>query len=206
MPPRQICKLLLAATALCAVNPAQAQLSLRYDGRADFQFYTSNSREPPGALRGEQDYTARFYYDDLGTQVAAALYVNDALVEFYDFCDDLPGNCAPLEISAISVGSITGSTPENYMTIGVISPGAFGGLPLIGPGRRIYDLVAEDESIAFLAFSLFDDQTGFAYNDAVGTVSRVTTAVPEPQSWAMLIGGFGLTGAMLRRRRRPVSA
>jgi len=28
--------------------------------------------------------------------------------------------------------------------------------------------------------------------------------VPEPQSWAMLIAGFGLTGAAMRRRRRQV--
>jgi hypothetical protein len=28
-----------------------------------------------------------------------------------------------------------------------------------------------------------------------------TTAVPEPASWAMLIIGFGLTGAAARRRR-----
>jgi hypothetical protein len=29
--------------------------------------------------------------------------------------------------------------------------------------------------------------------------------VPEPASWAMLLAGFGLTGAMMRRRR-PVPA
>jgi uncharacterized repeat protein (TIGR03803 family) len=29
-----------------------------------------------------------------------------------------------------------------------------------------------------------------------------TGAVPEPASWAMLIAGFGLTGAVMRRRRR----
>jgi hypothetical protein len=28
-----------------------------------------------------------------------------------------------------------------------------------------------------------------------------TGAVPEPASWAMLIAGFGLTGAAMRRRR-----
>ena len=30
--------------------------------------------------------------------------------------------------------------------------------------------------------------------------------VPEPSSWAMLIGGFGMTGAVLRRRKTAVAA
>lgn len=30
--------------------------------------------------------------------------------------------------------------------------------------------------------------------------------VPEPASWAMMIAGFGLTGAMLRRRRAVIAA
>ncbi len=35
----------------------------------------------------------------------------------------------------------------------------------------------------------------------------VAGAVPEPESWAMLTIGFGLAGAMLRRRRtRPLAA
>jgi hypothetical protein len=33
-------------------------------------------------------------------------------------------------------------------------------------------------------------------------VRDVTTDVPEPASWAMLIAGFGLTGAAMRRRRQ----
>lgn len=32
------------------------------------------------------------------------------------------------------------------------------------------------------------------------------TAVPEPASWAMLIAGFGMTGAALRRRRTQIEA
>jgi hypothetical protein len=32
------------------------------------------------------------------------------------------------------------------------------------------------------------------------------TAVPEPASWAMLIAGFGLTGAVMRRRRMALAA
>ncbi|MFS0738003.1 PEPxxWA-CTERM sorting domain-containing protein [Sphingomonas sp. 1P06PA] len=32
------------------------------------------------------------------------------------------------------------------------------------------------------------------------------TAVPEPASWALLIGGFGVSGAALRRSRKPLRA
>lgn len=32
------------------------------------------------------------------------------------------------------------------------------------------------------------------------------SAVPEPSTWAMLILGFGLSGAMLRRKRKPATA
>jgi hypothetical protein len=34
-----------------------------------------------------------------------------------------------------------------------------------------------------------------------GTPVLVTTPVPEPATWAMMIGGFGLLGAAVRRRR-----
>jgi hypothetical protein len=34
----------------------------------------------------------------------------------------------------------------------------------------------------------------------------MATAVPEPMSWAMLVAGFGLSGAMMRRRRQTVVA
>jgi hypothetical protein len=49
------------------------------------------------------------------------------------------------------------------------------------------------------------------YLDGRGTAASVSTtfdasgAVPEPASWAMLIAGFGLTGAAARRRRRMVA-
>lgn len=44
--------------------------------------------------------------------------------------------------------------------------------------------------------------------DNFGEISFNITAVPEPGSWALMIFGFGLTGAALRNRRktRPVIA
>ncbi|MBS0360804.1 MAG: PEPxxWA-CTERM sorting domain-containing protein [Proteobacteria bacterium] len=36
-----------------------------------------------------------------------------------------------------------------------------------------------------------------------GTTNLLTPSAPEPSTWALLIMGFGLTGAALRRRRQP---
>jgi len=31
-------------------------------------------------------------------------------------------------------------------------------------------------------------------------------SVPEPASWALMIGGFGMVGATMRRRRQTMAA
>jgi hypothetical protein len=38
-----------------------------------------------------------------------------------------------------------------------------------------------------------------------GSASGVPTAIPEPATWAMMIGGFGLIGGAVRRRRTMVA-
>ncbi len=47
-------------------------------------------------------------------------------------------------------------------------------------------------------------QLGYAAFDTAGTLTSVSyqAAVPEPAAWAMLVVGFGASGAALRRRRR----
>ena len=41
--------------------------------------------------------------------------------------------------------------------------------------------------------------------DNVSIAAVPTTAVPEPATWALMIGGFGAAGAMLRRRRVAIT-
>ncbi|HEV2569873.1 PEPxxWA-CTERM sorting domain-containing protein [Sphingomonas sp.] len=50
----------------------------------------------------------------------------------------------------------------------------------------------------------FVSTNGGSLNTGLDNVS--ITAVPEPASWAMMIGGFAFAGAALRRRPRPVLA
>ena len=47
---------------------------------------------------------------------------------------------------------------------------------------------------------------GTTGDNMLGLDNVSVTAVPEPASWAMLIAGFGLTGAAMRRRRSAVLA
>ncbi len=61
-----------------------------------------------------------------------------------------------------------------------------------------------------VTLGLRDLETNFSYNDFaiddVSVVGEVAGAVPEPATWALMIGGFAMTGASMRRRSTRVVA
>jgi hypothetical protein len=72
-------------------------------------------------------------------------------------------------------------------------------------GMFSFDVLAGDQ-FGFYVFTTDGD-----FGAATFSVSNLSPAytlggsvVPEPESWAMLIAGFGLVGATMRRRRRHV--
>ena len=65
---------------------------------------------------------------------------------------------------------------------------------------RYQDVYIFDESVDTVSAYVNDfGNTNVNYAFAIA-------AVPEPESWALLIAGFGLTGAVMRRRRSAVAA
>ena len=59
-------------------------------------------------------------------------------------------------------------------------------------------------SVGHLAFGLGGIRAAVIFGNgdfAVDTISFNQSAVPEPAGWALMISGFGLAGAALRRRR-----
>ena len=59
---------------------------------------------------------------------------------------------------------------------------------------------------AFDAIGFNTSQDLLTYSKSTAQIAFESTFVPEPASWAMLIAGFGLTGAAMRRRRVTVAA
>lgn len=77
-------------------------------------------------------------------------------------------------------------------------------------GTSIFSLTPTNSwssySATFLASAttgdlVFSTNTGFGDHDAGLDNVSISGAVPEPATWAIMIAGFGLTGAALRRHR-----
>lgn len=64
----------------------------------------------------------------------------------------------------------------------------------------------EDLSPQYLTRFEFSSTSQFAIDDLRLGLPNVAPGIPEPASWAMLIGGFGLVGAAARRQRRLATA
>ena len=67
--------------------------------------------------------------------------------------------------------------------------------------------IASGGTVSSLRLSFFDDSTT-ASTSLVGALNSqaVGGAIPEPATWAMLLTGFGLVGATMRRRAAATAA
>ena len=90
------------------------------------------------------------------------------------------------------------ATPINsiFVDFGGVNIAGFSGYGALPYTRLSFTRVATASSTTLM----------LSFRDARPTVFRlddvsVTGTVPEPETWALMIGGFGIAGAALRRRR-----
>lgn len=73
--------------------------------------------------------------------------------------------------------------------------------PLVGP--IVFTLAAAQDVRFFIIDYPYGDNTGGVSLDLA---QQVSSGVPEPSAWALMIAGFGLVGASVRGRRHRLNA
>ncbi|MFZ4689996.1 MAG: PEPxxWA-CTERM sorting domain-containing protein [Polymorphobacter sp.] len=73
-------------------------------------------------------------------------------------------------------------------------------------GLTTYGTMQGTEASDILSFNGNVLNYSFFNSAATTDMIRVLTAVPEPQTWAMLVAGFGLIGVAARRRKSAITA
>jgi PEP-CTERM motif len=120
----------------------------------------------------------------------------------------------PATINHFAVGPVADNAPVNLGTLN-LTPAQFnptfftnGAGPAITPGSLFFGIGIPNgqpaTNGAYLTNTLwlmFDDNTGAPDDNHDDLIIRATFAVPEPSTWAMMIGGFGVIGVAMRRRR-----
>ena len=102
--------------------------------------------------------------------------------------------------------SVTNAGAEFFGTAQVRIGGTASGLFFINSNTDDFFLRFALTSLTPQTFSYATAGTPGFFGEAANVSLRETTAsVPEPATWAMFIGGFGLIGATMRRRKVSVS-
>jgi hypothetical protein len=128
-------------------------------------------------------------------------YAVDAFQVTFNFTQPLPG----------FGGDATGGT--SGFTTGVF--GSVQGGKLVWDNGGVFNLYYGSGNSGILTVKLTDVvfNRGFLWGTSPGqksggnvdaTFTLTQSAVPEPATWAMMITGFGLVGAAMRRRQRAV--
>ena len=135
-------------------------------------------------------------YSDLA-QVAWSGFDSSSVTEIR--FDVTPGST--FKLNAFSIGSYLNVSREVEVALFDLD------YNLISSGSAVLTSVASTFGGTLITTTGYILQIGpDGYNGGVSDVSFTTAnAVPEPTSWAMLIAGFGLVGATLRRRRAAVA-
>lgn len=170
-----------------------------------FGLYKGTVGHPGGY--GDYDYS---YYDlslDLTGVTDAVLEIDYdiALEAFHDRFNVLASSGAFSPPAGLL-------TPISGMAYTTIDPTQY--TPLLGTtavssnmaGRAVFDLAAFSGQAVNLRFQFQSDYSivgrGVNLDNVVVTGAQMTSGVPEPATWAMMIIGFGAAGSMVRTARR----
>lgn len=154
--------------------------------------------------RGNGNVSGGFYQDLAETVVAGTQY--DLSVQLGRRADN--ADYGPIRVGRYTVQLLSGGTllAEGSYSDDELAPGQFRALnltyvaaaDLADPLRINFSSIYDPDQNGAIRQVLLDDVRLTASNEVAG-------AVPEPATWATMIGGLGMVGAAARRRRRNVA-
>jgi hypothetical protein len=164
-------------------NSADAQALVVTSG--DVLFPTGNVPNRSSALPGNDTP-----YLSIGGGGSATIDFGSVIVRSFSFDYSTVDSFNLLQINYVGGGSTTytGADILAGLPTGVTS----GSIIVAGNGDLISSLILSSPRSAFEV-------------DNLAVSSLLPTAVPEAATWAMMLGGFGLLGTAMRRRRVNVS-
>lgn len=114
------------------------------------------------------------------------------------------------ESAFLDISGIVGTTISNFIAVGpnnLFDPAGYSGAFATAVPTPTLTFTASSLRIEWTAFGGTAPNDQFAFGGTANNVSVFSFgAVPEPANWALLIAGFGLTGAAMRRKRTAVVA
>ena len=182
--------LLATAAAALVAMPANAAVTLSFGGTADASATFNFDGATP-------EYSGTIFNDSVANVRARPTASTGGYAALAGGAE----NTATLDLSSFGqIGSISflWGTPDGYNTLAV--DGTTFSFTGAGLAEGVYTLTftgADRAAVTGLTFS--SSQAAFELDNVS------VAAVPEPASWAMMIGGFGLVGGAARSRSRKAA-
>lgn len=200
----------LAATAMIALAPPAAATDFSFVGTLANDDEVLFFNFSVGAL---SLVTLRTYSYAGGVNAAGAVIARggfDPILSLYNSAGGQIGDNDDGTISQVATDSVSGKAYDTFFTKS-LGPGSYTVVITEFDNFGPANLADGFDGSSFVGFG---DTSGVANNPRDGhwafDVLNVASAsqagvVPEPATWGLMIGGFGLTGAMLRRRRQAAA-
>ena len=144
---------------------------------------------------------ATVYMFDLSGSKSASFSIDTAIPPAFTSASSLIGNQISYSNVAGTFGGIVGTAPSVGFGTGLVA-----GFQISGTSLGFAQFASADLFSGPLTSPVFNLGTFSLSSIVAGAstlrISQATTgAVPEPATWMMMLAGFALTGAAIRRRR-----
>ena len=177
-------KILAVVAAAALLQAAAAHASI-----LDWSFTAFNGLSGSGTFTADQDAV---FPDTYHVTSATGTIGGEAVtLSGYDNADNVAFPTSPVLIDSLGIGFATagGLFYNLYEDFGLVGPNYACGSPYCIEGPNAFNVAAENvQSVPTLSITLRAE------------------GVPEPAAWALMLGGFGGLGAVMRRRRGLAAA